>query len=258
MAHLSQCTELNNGYNIVITPDWPAPQNIQAVSTTRQGGFSQAPFDTMNLGTHVGDDPSVVSKNRNQLKQLASLPNSPLWLQQVHGTDVIHASSWQQSSQADAIYSDQPNQVCAIMTADCLPVLFTDKQGKQVAAAHAGWRGLLNGVLENTVSQFTGDRDDILVWLGPAIGPKQFEVGHEVYAAFTADSQDSQQAFKISDQTHYLADIYLLAKLRLTALGITQIYGGDFCTVTEEQRFFSYRRDGITGRMVSLIWIESK
>ncbi|WP_273149929.1 peptidoglycan editing factor PgeF [Methylophaga thiooxydans] len=240
---------------IVLTPDWPAPLNVKAVSTTRQGGFSQAPFDSMNVGTHVGDDASVVKKNRDQLKQLIHLPNSPLWLEQVHGTDVIHTSSWKKSSQADAIYSDQPNHVCAIMTADCLPVLFTDRQGTQVAAAHAGWRGLLNGVLENTVSQFTGAREDILVWLGPAIGPTQFEVGQEVYAAFTAYSQDAKQAFKVSDQTHYLADIYLLAKQRLSALGITQIYGGDFCTVTEKQRFFSYRRDGITGRMVSLIWI---
>lgn len=244
--------------DIMLTPDWPAPLNVKAVSTTRQGGFSQAPFDSMNVGTHVGDDASVVKKNRDQLKQLINLPNSPLWLEQVHGTDVIHASSWQKSSQADAIYSDQPNHVCAIMTADCLPVLFTDRQGKQVAAAHAGWRGLLNGVLENTVSQFTGAREDILVWLGPAIGPTQFEVGQEVYAAFTAYSQDAMQAFKVSDQTHYLADIYLLAKQRLSALGITQIYGGDFCTVTEKQRFFSYRRDGITGRMVSLIWIVAK
>jgi len=244
--------------DIVLTPDWPAPLNVKAVSTTRQGGFSQAPFDSMNVGTHVGDDASVVKKNRDQLKQLINLPNSPLWLEQVHGTDVIHTSSWKKSSQADAIYSDQPNQVCAIMTADCLPVLFTDRQGKQVAAAHAGWRGLLNGVLENTVSQFTGVREDILVWLGPAIGPSQFEVGQEVYAAFTAYSQDAKQAFKVSDQTHYLADIYLLAKQRLSALGITQIYGGDFCTVTEKQRFFSYRRDGITGRMVSLIWIVAK
>ncbi|WP_237700531.1 purine nucleoside phosphorylase YfiH [Methylophaga thiooxydans] len=242
----------------MLTPDWPAPLNVKAVSTTRQGGFSQAPFDSMNVGTHVGDDASVVKKNRDQLKQLINLPNSPLWLEQVHGTDVIHASSWQKSSQADAIYSDQPKQVCAIMTADCLPVLFTDRQGKQVAAAHAGWRGLLNGVLENTVSQFSGAREDILVWLGPAIGPTQFEVGQEVYAAFTAYSQDAQQAFKVRDQTHYLADIYLLAKQRLSALGITQIYGGDFCTVTEKQRFFSYRRDGITGRMVSLIWIVAK
>lgn len=244
--------------DIVLTPDWPAPLNVKAVSTTRQGGFSQAPFDSMNVGTHVGDDASVVKKNRDQLKQLINLPNSPLWLEQVHGTDVIHTSSWQKSSQADAIYSDQPNQVCAIMTADCLPVLFTDRQGTQVAAAHAGWRGLLNGVLENTVSQFSGAREDILVWLGPAIGPSQFEVGQEVYAAFTAYSQDAKQAFKVSDQTHYLADIYLLAKQRLSALGITQIYGGDFCTVTEKQRFFSYRRDGITGRMVSLIWIVAK
>lgn len=244
--------------DIMLTPNWPAPLNVKAVSTTRQGGFSQAPFDSMNVGTHVGDDASVVKKNRDQLKQLIHLPNSPLWLTQVHGTDVIHTSSWKKSSQADAIYSDQPNQVCAIMTADCLPVLFTDRQGKQVAAAHAGWRGLLNGVLENTVSQFTGAREDILVWLGPAIGPSQFEVGQEVYAAFTAYSQDAKQAFKVSDQTHYLADIYLLAKQRLSALGITQIYGGDFCTVTEKQRFFSYRRDGITGRMVSLIWIAAK
>jgi len=244
--------------NTLITPDWPAPDSIRAMSTTRLGGFSQAPYDSMNVGTHVGDVLAVVSQNREQLNQVANIAADPLWLKQVHGTDIIHASTWHPNSEADAIYSNQPAQVCTIMTADCLPVLLTDKQGKQVAAAHAGWRGLLNGILENTVSQFSGARDDILVWLGPAIGPEQFEVGQEVYDAFTAHSNDAKQAFKFSGDTHYVADIYLLAKQRLLALGIKQIYGGDFCTVTEEQRFFSYRRDGVTGRMASLIWILTK
>jgi len=242
----------------LIIPDWQAPDTIQAMSTTRLGGVSQPPYNSLNMGTHVGDTLSVVSQNRQHLTQLGNMPNQPLWLNQVHGTDVIHASNWHADVDADAIYSDQPDQVCAIMTADCLPVLFTDKHGQQVAAAHAGWRGLLHGVLENTVNQFAGPRDDILVWLGPAIGPKQFKVGKEVYEAFIAHSPQAHKAFIGIDSTHYLANIYQLAKQRLSALGIIHISGGNFCTATDKDRFFSYRRDGVTGRMASLIWISAK
>ncbi|WP_438971456.1 peptidoglycan editing factor PgeF [Methylophaga sp.] len=242
----------------LIMPEWPAPNSVTALSTTRLGGFSLPPYDSFNLGTHVGDDPARIEKNRAFLINNAELPTEPVWLNQVHGTNVINVNEWHENIEADAIFSSKPNQVCSIMTADCLPVLFTDKQGKQIAAAHAGWRGLLNGVLENTVRQFKGARSDILVWLGPAIGPKQFEVGEEVFHAFITQSPDAESAFKKRDTTHYLADIYQLAKQRLSALGIVNISGGQHCTVTEEDRFFSYRRDGVTGRMASLIWFSGK
>lgn len=242
----------------LIIPDWPAAETVRAISTTRLGGESLSPYDSLNLGTHVGDTPADVVRNRDILLQQAALPAPPLWLNQVHGTDVLTANDWHAGVEADAIYSQQSQQVCAVMTADCLPVLFTDKQGTQVAAAHAGWRGLLAGVLENTINQFDGKREDILVWLGPAIGPQQFEVGQEVYDAFTRHSPRAGDAFVVTDTQHYLADIYQLAKLRLLAAGIKHISGGDFCTVTEAERFFSYRRDGVTGRMASLIWILTK
>lgn len=243
---------------LLIKPDWPLPAHIHACSTTRDGGVSLPPYDTMNLGQHVGDDPQAVGANRERLAALANLPAPPLWLEQVHGTRVIDAMDWQPGIEADAIFSHQPGQVCTVMTADCLPVLFSNRRGTQVAAAHAGWRGLLNGVLENTAACFDGPRKDILAWLGPAIGPGQFEVGAEVYDAFISRQAQARQAFKKTDASHYLANIYLLARQRLAEIGITSIYGGNHCTVTEDNAFFSYRRDSITGRMASLIWIEPK
>lgn len=241
-----------------IEADWPAPAQVRAFSTTRAGGISKPPYDSLNLGLHVNDDQKAVFANRERLKQAAALPANPLWMEQVHGTRVIDADNWQAGTEADAIYSNQADQVCVVMTADCLPVLFTDSAGQQVAAAHAGWRGLLNGVLENTVSQFVCDPGNILAWLGPAIGPQQFEVGAEVFAAFTARSREAAEAFQPHASDHYLADLYLLARQRLNQLGIKAVYGGHHCTVSETDRFFSYRRDSETGRMASLIWIERK
>ncbi|MTI63694.1 peptidoglycan editing factor PgeF [Methylophaga sp.] len=242
----------------LIEPDWPAPAQVKAFSSTRSGGISKPPYDSLNLGLHVNDDEAAVFANRKQLKLAGTLPSNPLWLEQVHGTRVIDADHWQAGIKADAIYSNQSDQVCVVMTADCLPVLFTDSAGQQVAAAHAGWRGLLNGVLENTASRFSCDPGNILAWLGPAIGPQQFEVGAEVFAAFTARSKEAGEAFRSHGSDHYLADIYLLARQRLNQLGIRAVYGGHHCTVTEADRFFSYRRDRVTGRMASLIWIEHK
>jgi hypothetical protein len=240
------------------TPDWPAPAGIRACSTTRLGGVSQTPYNSLNLGLHVDDNVDAVLTNRQRLRKLAGLPTEPLWLEQVHGTRVIDSTKWQSGCEADAMYSHQPDHVCAIMTADCLPVLFCDNEGKQVAAAHAGWRGLLDGVLKSTVEQFDGERSDIQAWLGPAIGPQQFEVGKEVFEAFCERSPDAHAAFTPVNADHYLADIYQLARQQLHALGIIAIYGGEHCTVSENERFFSYRRDGVTGRMASLIWIEAK
>ena len=241
-----------------IQPTWPASPHIKALTTTRIGGFSKAPFDSLNLGTHVGDQADVVARNRQTLISAAHLPSPPLWLQQVHSTVVVNSENWQPDISADAIFSTQRNHVCAIMTADCLPLLLCDESGTQVAAAHAGWRGLLNGVIENTVKPFQGPRNKLLAWLGPAIGATQFEVGEEVFNAFTESDAKAHTAFIQTDGQHYLADIYALARQRLNALGIEQIYGGDHCTVSEAETFFSYRREGQTGRMASLIWIASK
>lgn len=241
-----------------IIPDWPAPDRIKALSTTRQGGFSLPPYDGFNLGTHVGDEPKTVIKNRDYLVDVAQLPESPRWLNQIHGTRVINSNDWQLDIDADAIFSQQNNHICTIMTADCLPLLLCNKQGDTVAAIHAGWRGLAAGIIEKTIAEFRCSPQDILVWLGPAIGPNQFEVGTDVYQNFTQHSAKASQAFQQTDAAHYLADIYLLARQRLTALGITAIFGGDLCTASDKQHFFSYRRDNITGRMASMIWISHK
>ncbi|MEX6230631.1 purine nucleoside phosphorylase YfiH [Providencia hangzhouensis] len=243
--------------NTLIFPDWPQPKNIASCSTTRVGGVSLPPFDSLNLGDHVGDIPNAVSENRQRLETLAQLPQQPVWLEQVHGTDVLQLVGDKiHNRQADAVYSNQVGQVCAIMTADCLPVLLTNQAGTEVAAAHAGWRGLCHGVLENTINQFISPTNEIIAWLGPAIGAEKFEVGKEVKEAFVNQSSDLASAF-ISYNDKYLADIYLLARKKLRAAGVTKVYGGDFCTVTDENRFFSYRREGKTGRMASLIWINT-
>lgn len=241
--------------NKLIFPDWPMPATVKACSTTRYGGISEFPYDSLNLGTHVGDIATSVVTNRQSLVEQAGLPQMPVWLEQVHGTRVLHLDGKTVSDvQADAVYSRVSGQVCAVMTADCLPVLFCSSAGDEVAAAHAGWRGLCAGVLEQTLAQFNADPSSIIAWLGPAIGPQQFEVGEEVKQAFIQIDAQFSAAFTPSG-SKYLADIYLLARLRLQAAGIHAIYGGDRCTVTEKQHFFSYRRDGITGRMASLIWL---
>ncbi|CNH12511.1 inner membrane protein [Yersinia aldovae] len=242
--------------NTLILPNWPMPATVKACSTTRYGGISEFPYDSLNLGTHVGDIATSVVANRQSLVEQAGLPQMPVWLEQVHGTRVLHLDGKTISDvQADAVYSRVTGQVCAVMTADCLPVLFCSLAGDEVAAAHAGWRGLCAGVLEQTLAQFSARPSSIIAWLGPAIGPQQFEVGEEVKQAFTQIDAQSTAAFTPSSGSKYLADIYLLARLRLQAAGIHAIYGGDRCTVTEKQHFFSYRRDGMTGRMASLIWL---
>lgn len=241
--------------NEFLVPDWPAPANIHAYCSVRTEGFSQQPFESFNLASHVGDNEADVQRNRQQLFQQLNLPSEPLWLDQVHGIKVVDASNGGVGGfQGDASFSRETNQVCSVLTADCLPVLFCDRQGATVAAAHAGWRGLLAGVLESTLNAMTRDTNEIMAWLGPAIGPDNFEVGEEVYQSFVQHSADSADAFKANRPGHYLANIYQLAKLRLQSRGVNQIYGGDFCTFKEQDRFYSFRRDGQTGRMVSLIW----
>ncbi|CNH18361.1 inner membrane protein [Yersinia massiliensis] len=241
--------------NELILPNWPMPAGVKACSTTRHGGISTPPYDSLNLGTHVGDVTTSVIANRQRLVALASLPQMPVWLEQVHGTRVLHLDGEVTLDvQADAVYSRVAGQVCAVMTADCLPVLFCSVKGDEVAAAHAGWRGLCAGVLEQTLAQFNAAPASIMAWLGPAIGPQQFEVGEDVKQAFSDIDTQVASAF-IPSGPKYLADIYSLARMRLQAAGVHAIYGGDHCTVTEKQQFFSYRRDGITGRMASLVWL---
>ena len=241
-------------------PTWQAPHQVNALMTTRLGGVSVAPFDSFNLGDHVHDEPSAVKKNRDLLVAKFGLPQFPLFLNQTHSTRVLSLPYSGDDFNADAAYSNQPNQVCLVMTADCLPVLFTSIQGNEVAAAHAGWRGLCDGVLEATVAKFQCPRHEIIAWFGAAIGANAFQVGKDVVEQFIAKNPDATQAF-IADPTaegKYLGNLYQLATQRLNALGITQISGGEHCTYTENERFFSYRRDGKTGRMASLVWFEEE
>jgi len=271
-------------------PDWPAPLHVKALQTTRLGGVSLAPYDSFNLGSHVHDDPQAVAQNRS----LLDLPSEPAWLTQVHGIQVAvnghgnlaapdreirHArfplptpppqegegeyealrefhSNASGPQEADACIARQAAAVCAVLTADCLPVLLCDVAGSVVGAAHAGWKGLAGGVLESTVLAMHVAPQNLIAWLGPAISQEFFEVGSEVRAAFLAVQPEAASAFIPGKPGKWMADIYALARQRLKALGVTQIYGGSHCTYREHQTFFSYRRDGVTGRMATLIWLE--
>lgn len=236
-----------------LTPDWPAPANVRACVTTRAGGVSAPPFDSFNLGDHVGDELAAVAENRRRLTE--ALGCRPAWLSQVHGIDVVQADPASVAT-ADASWSATPGVACTIMTADCLPALFCDRAGTRVGAAHAGWRGLAGGVLEATVDALGVAPAELLVWLGPSIGPQAFEVGPEVREAFLADHAEAERAFVPSANAgKYMADIYALARIRLAAKGVTAIYGGDFCTFSDTERFYSYRRSSRTGRLASLIWL---
>ena len=238
-----------------LQPDWPLPKKIKAFVSTRAGQFNAPPYDGFNTADHVGDDPLVVKLNRERLKTCFSLVSEPQWLRQVHGAKVVHARGDGIVRTGDAVWSDQPGQLCVIHTADCLPVFFADKAGGRVALAHAGWRGLLAGVLENTLDVFE-DKNRVLVWLGPAIGPGHFEVGGEVYQEFVQGMPSASSAFTPSpgDSHKWLADLYMLARQRLNRVGVFNIYGGGCCTYMDP-RFFSYRKQATTGRMTSLIWI---
>ena len=237
-----------------ITPNWPAPPQVRAYTTTRYGGCSAPPFDGFNLADHVGDEAGAVAANRTALIKTLKLPSEPVWLKQVHGIQTLSANHNNTNCVADAALATEYGQVCVVLTADCLPVLFCDRAGEKVAAAHAGWRGLAGGVLEATVQHLDVPASDILVWLGPAIGPYAFEVGDEVREAFLDFSPQAASAFKPSRDGHWLADLYLLARQRLAQQGIMAVYGGGFCTYTEIERFYSYRRDKITGRLATLIY----
>lgn len=246
---------------VLLRPEWPAPARVAALVSTRVGGVSQEPFDGFNLAEHVGDDPAAVAANRRALLEAAPGLMAIGWLQQVHGIEVVAADA-ARAPAADALFTATPGLGCAVLTADCLPVLFCDRAGTQVAAAHAGWRGLCAGILERTAARFA-EPAAVLAWLGPAIGSSRFEVGPEVLTQFLAAAHSAQRdateaCFAPSGRPgHFLADLYGLARLRLASAGITEVFGGGLCTYTDAGRWFSYRRAATTGRMASLIYLMS-
>jgi purine-nucleoside/S-methyl-5'-thioadenosine phosphorylase / adenosine deaminase len=239
----------------LLYPDWPAPPAVRAFVTTREGGLSTGPYASLNLGDHVGDEAAAVAANRRLLR--TCLPAEPLWLRQVHGVDVADAGvACVGLPEADAAVARHPGRVCGVLTADCLPVLLCDTSGGVVAAAHAGWRGLLGGVLERTVEAMAVPPEQVLAWLGPAIGPAAFEVGAEVREAFVAEDPCAAAAFQSGVMPgKWWADLPALARQRLARQGVLRVHGGDSCTYRDGRRFFSYRRDGVTGRFGSFIWL---
>lgn len=242
-----------------LTPDWSAPAHIRAYSTLRHQGVSQGAWSSWNLATHVHDSAAHVAQNRELLVSALRLPSEPVWLDQVHSDRMLLLDDTISNAnlQADGSFTRQLARVCVVMTADCLPVLMTNRAGTEVAAVHAGWRGLAAGIIEKAVQCFQCPVTDVMVWLGPAIGPDAFEVGEDVRQVFMQSDPMAESAFIASGHGKYLADIYALAKQRIQAVGVNAVYGGGHCTVTEAERFYSYRRDQDTGRMASLIWIEA-
>lgn len=237
-----------------IIPNWPAPKNVKAFASTRVGGFSTGSYQGLNLGAHVGDDSSVIEQNRNWLVQQANMPNAPVWLNQTHSTVVAQVSEpTSQVLEADGVFTSSANVICSAMTADCLPVLLTNTQGTQVAAVHAGWRGLANGIVENALEMFSGE---VMAWLGPAIGSEAFEVGEDVLQAFMDFDPQAEQAFVPRDiKGKWFADMSKLATQRLNKAGVNLVFDSGLCTYQNQQDFYSYRRDGVTGRQATFIWL---
>ena len=237
--------------------DWPLPRGVRAAFTTRLDGASAAPCDSFNLGTHVGDAPAAVAANRARLRALLTLPVEPAWLNQVHGAEVADLDAAPQAAApitADAAVTSAAGRACAILVADCLPVLFASRDGRRIGAAHAGWRGLAAAVLENTVAALDVPAGELTAWLGPAISRQHFEVGEEVRAAFTANDAGAAAHFTFNARGRFQADLVALARRRLAALGVTDVHGGTWCTFADRERFFSFRRDGRGGRMAALVW----
>ncbi len=239
-----------------IEPDWAAPSNVRAASTLRTGGASLGPYSSWNLARHVGDDDQAVSENRRLLCERLRLPCEPAWLNQVHGATVVQADAYDVPPSADASVAHQTGRVCVVMTADCLPVLLCDRQGTAVAAAHAGWRGLANGVLAASVAALNIPPSQLLAWLGPAIEAEAFEVGDEVRSQFMARDVAHTSSFVQNERGRWQADLYALARRELHRLGVTDVYGGGFRVFAEPRRFFSYRRESTTGRMATLVWMD--
>jgi YfiH family protein len=239
-----------------LTPDWPVPAHVRVLSTLRAGGVSGGPYTSLNLAAHVGDAPAAVAANRLLLREAAHLPAEPRWLEQVHGTDVVRHDGASAPARADAAVAFQSGQVCAVMTADCLPVVLADRRGTRVATAHAGWRGLVAGVLEATIAALEAPPAELHAWIGPAISQAAFEVGAEVRAAFLARLPDCDECFAANERGRYQADLYGLARSVLRTAGVASVHGGGWCTHDDARRFFSFRRDGVTGRQATLAWLD--
>lgn len=241
-----------------ITANWPAPPNVHALTTSRGGGCSEGTYSSLNLATHVGDEPARVAENRRLLQTELHLPGEPLWLEQYHGTEVIDAAAV--ARRADGIYINQFRKVGVILTADCLPILLCDADATEICALHGGWRGLSEGIIARGVERMHSPSDKLMAWLGPAISAANYEVGEEVRDAFITRNSSLACAFRLSQPGHFYCDLYAIARHQLRALGVTQIHGGDFCTFADNQQFYSYRRDGgggnDTGRMATFIWLE--
>jgi YfiH family protein len=253
----------------IIEPEWPAPKGVRSAFTLRTGGVSVSPHDSLNVGAHVGDVAARVEENRRRVRGRLGLPTEPVWLQQVHGVEVADLDVAEARvragcpdagaagfARADAAVTRRPGRVCVIQVADCMPVLFAARDGSAVGAAHAGWRGLAGGVLEETVLHLGVPAPQLIAWLGPTIGQNHFEVGDEVRAAFMSRDPDAASSFEANARGRWQCDLYALAKRRLLALGIRDVFGGGWCTYADAERFFSYRRDGQCGRMAALVWME--
>lgn len=240
-----------------IDPDWPAPPNVRSLATTRHGGFSRGSYASLNLGMHVDDDSDAVQRNRDRLREAGRLPGEPMWLRQVHGTTVWTGGPTASPPTADAAVSRIAGEVCVVMTADCLPILLCDLDGRVVAAAHAGWRGLADGVIEATVAAMNVPPARLMAWLGPAIEQEAFEVGGEVFDRFVARHAEAATAFAANARGRWQADLYALARIELRSLGVERVYGGGCRTFADSERFYSYRREPQTGRMATLVWLAS-
>jgi YfiH family protein len=242
----------------MIIPNWPAPSNVKAFASTRAGGFSIGPYQGLNLGAHVGDDIHVVEKNRQWLFEHSAMPSHPVWLNQTHSTLITQVDKPSDKVlDCDGVFTQSHGVVCSAMTADCLPILLTNLSGTQIAAVHAGWRGLANGIVENALAKFS-NVSDVMAWIGPAIGANAFEVGKDVLDAFSKFDEQAGQAFVAQGTPDkWLADMNILVTQRLNKAGVEQVYYSDLCTFSDDKRFYSYRRDGMTGRQASFIWLES-
>ena len=238
-----------------VAPEWPVSSRVRVVSTLRVGGSSQGSYASLNLAAHVGDDPGSVVENRRRLREAAGVPGEPLWLEQVHGRDVVVHPGQVGVPRADAAIATAPGRVCAVMTADCLPIVLADREGSRAGVAHAGWRGLAEGVVEATVASLGGDPGRLVAWLGPAIGQRAFEVGPELREAFVGRNPAAEACFLQNGRGRFQADLCGLARLALARAGVGSVHGGDWCTASDADRFFSFRRDGVTGRMATLAWL---
>jgi YfiH family protein len=244
---------------MLITPDWPVPARVRCAFTLRSGGVSVAPYDSLNVGAHVGDAAEAVGENRRRVKEYLRLSAEPVWLQQVHGIDVVDLDGVEGgigTMRADAAVTRVGRRVCVIQVADCMPVLFAARDGSAVGAAHAGWRGLAGGVLEQTVRALGVPAANLIAWLGPTISQRHFEVGDDVRTSFVSGDPGAAAAFGTNTRGRWQCDLYALARRRLAALGVRNVFGGGWCTYAEAGRFFSFRRDGQCGRMAALIWLE--